>query len=162
MLSMSTFARFVAFNHGLKSNNPKHKFTRNLEKTIFGKNFKNNEEKINFWKMVSFHEFVQRPMRNRKERPSNEDYKIAATILLELINELKITKCIFSGTDWNKFSHIEQVIQSKSSKHFSEKLNGTHPKIISINNEINSKIYFIKHPSSFFSWQKWNLFISQN
>jgi len=162
MLSKSTFARFVAFNHGLQSDSPKHKFTRNLEKTIHGKDFKHQDEKVNFWKMVSFHEFVQRPMRDRKERPSKEDYKIAARILLELINELKITKCIFSGTDWNKFLHIEQAIKSKSIIHFSEKLNGTHPKIIQIKNDINTKIYFIKHPSSFFSWQKWKIFISEN
>jgi hypothetical protein len=160
MLSKYTFARFVAFNHGLKSKDTEHKFARNLEKAILGRPVKNKDERIDFWQSISFHEFVQRPMNNRKERPSKDDYKKAALILIELINELKITKCIFSGTDWNKFSNIAENIKDKKSQYFPSKINGSRPKIIHINNEFNSRIYFIRHPSSFFSWKDWHKFIN--
>jgi len=110
-LSKNTFARFVAFHHGLKSKDTEHRFARNLEKTILGRPVKNKDERIDFWKSVSFHEFVQRPMNSRAERPEKKDYKIAASILIELIDELRITKCIFCGTDWNKFSNINANIK---------------------------------------------------
>lgn len=162
-LEKNDFARVVVYEHGIENPISKRKFARNIEKTI--SNELNSEiEHIEFWENVLFHEYVQRPMKNIKERPTNEDYSNGAKILTELFRILQPNKCIFLGTTWSKFENIKKSIQNHftfNEIHFNTKINNTHPKILHII-ELNLKIYFIKHPSSFYTPELWKDFIKNN
>lgn len=162
ILNKYDFARIVAFEHGIESPIPKRKFARNIEKVISGCSIIQKNKHAEFWQKISFHEFVQRPMINIQERPQKADYKLGASILVEIINQLQVKKCVFLGTQWDKYAAIEKEIEFGKSVHFGFKINNTLPKIIQINNDLKTKIYFIKHPSKFFSWDKWNDFIEHN
>lgn len=161
-LNKYDFARIVAFEHGIELPIPQRKFARNIEGLLLGTKINQPSEHSDFWENICFHELVQRPMDNRKERPSGNDYKIGANILMQIIDKLRIEKCIFLGTEWRKFAELEKEIINKESLHFGFKINNAHPKIIQVQNQQKTKIYFVKHPSSFFSHDKWNEFINSN
>ncbi len=162
LINRYDFGRIVAYDHGIKDPFPSRKFFRNMERTILGKNLNDVKEQELLWERVIFHEFVQRPMSSRSERPTKKDYELGSEILLKIIEEFKIQKCIFSGTEWGKFISIDNFITKKITKSNFPKLNNCYPKTIEIKNNQKTKIYFIKHPSSFFSWEKWNNFMKEN
>lgn len=161
-LDLNDYARVIAFEHGTERISPKQKFAENIEKAVSGKIFKNKEDNLEFWQNIAFHEFVQRPLKNIKIRPTIEDYKLGSKLLLDIIEHLKINKCIFLGTAWYKFSSIANNIEEKESKHFAYKINNSRPKVLHLLNKHQSKIYFIKHPSSYFSWEQWAEFLKNN
>jgi hypothetical protein len=156
------FSRVVAYDHGIDNIIPQRYFARNIEKLIKGRKLSDKNEHINFWENIAFHELVQRPMKTIDERPTKADYELGAKLLNKIIEKLEIETCIFLGTDWNKFASVEKEMINSESLHFPEKINNTHPKVIKLNNNYSSKIYFVKHPSKFFSSDKWNKFILEN
>lgn len=116
-----------------------------------------------FWNKVAYYNFIQTPMKKTKGRPippTKEQKEIGWTTFDKIINILKPDICIFLG--------------NSAAKHFPQKFN-SETKIIStpsddgwVNNSASRKvelqldngkavkIIFIKHPSSFYSWQMWN------
>lgn len=161
-LDKSDFARVVVYEHGIDNPNSNNKFARNIEKT-FGINVHDGKERLNFWKKISFHELVQRPMENVNNRPSIEDYKIGAEVLISIIKIIRPNKCVFLGTTWEKYKSLKNNLENNYSlieSHF-EKVNNSKPKVISIE-QLNTKIYFIKHPSKFYSYNIWKDFIKSN
>lgn len=160
-LNKFDFSRVVAFDHGIFNTAPKRYFARNIEKLIKGKKISEKVEHIEFWESITFHELVQRPMETINERPKKSDYRLGAKLLNKIIEKLEVETCIFLGTDWNKFAAVESELEDFESSHYG-KINNSWPKVIKLNNQYNTKIFFVKHPSKFFSWDKWNQFISEN
>lgn len=160
-LNKFDFSRIVAFDHGIHNTAPQKYFARNIEKLIRGKKITEKSDHIEFWENIAFHELVQRPMESIHERPKKSDYEVGAKLLNKIIEKLEIETCIFLGTDWKKFAAIENELNDFESLHF-EKINNAYPKVIQLKNKFNSKIFFVKHPSKFFSWDKWNQFITEN
>lgn len=161
-LEKNDFARVVAFEHGIENPKPKRIFARNIERTL-GTIFENTDGRIEFWESILFYELVQRPLENNKVRPTKTDYNIGAKVLTSIIQMTKPNKCVFLGTTWSKFAGLKENLESIYSieeKHYG-KINGSIPKTIYIS-ELNTKIYFIKHPSSYFSPDLWKVFIEKN
>lgn len=161
-LDKNDFARVVAYEHGILKPHSERIFARNIERAL-ANDFENENHRINFWESIIFHELVQRPLANKKIRPTKSDYLIGAKVLTSIIKITKPDKCIFLGTSWAKFASLKDCLKldfTIEDKHF-EKRNNAYPKIIIIK-ELNSKIYFIKHPSSFFSPELWKEFIIKN
>ncbi len=161
-LEKNDFARVLAYEHGIENPNSKRIFARNIEKTL-ANDFKSSNERIDFWESLLFHELVQRPLANKKVRPTKSDYNNGAKVLTSIIKIAKPNKCIFLGTTWAKFASLKNSLKLNytiEEKHFG-KMNGANPKTILIK-ELDTKIYFIKHPSSYFSPELWKEFIEKN
>jgi hypothetical protein len=161
-LEKNDFARVVAYEHGIDNPNPKRIFARNIERTL-ADDFENKNDRINFWESILFHELVQRPLAHKKVRPTKSDYDNGSKVLTSIMQITKPNKCVFLGTTWAKFAGLKNSLELNytiEEKHFG-KINGANPKTILIK-ELNTKVYFIKHPSSFFSPELWKDFIEKN
>lgn len=161
-LNQSNFVRELILEHGIEHAYSKQILARNIERT-FGVDFKNEQERIDFWEGIAFHELVQRPLQNNKDRPKKDDYKTGANVLEQVIAFLKPNQCLFFGTDWQKFSSFKEALNDQldvEELHF-DKINNANPKILNIKNW-NTRIYFIKHPSKYYSSSEWKQFIENN
>lgn len=158
-LEKEDFARIVAFEHGIEYSDNKKKLARNIEKTLLSDHSKREK----FWKSITFHELVQRPLAHSKDRPTQKDYEIGSNVLVEIIKFLKPSKSIFLGTTWGKFASLRKELGKDfhiEENHY-DKINNSYPKIIYIH-ELDSKIYFIKHPSKFYTPELWRKFLTKN
>jgi len=129
---------------------------RNLERSIYGKKDIPHADLENLWMCGSLHQYVQRPMKKKNERPSAIDYQKGAFILERIIYTLKPRLCIFLGTDERKISPI-RFIFCKDDDHYYKKINYSCPRVFhySIDGK-NAKMLMIKHTSRYFSWKKWH------
>lgn len=169
MLSDSDFVREIIWGHGLFFKRDSYgvkdsKFARGVERSIFNKSEVLNSESEQLWTYISFHEFVQRPMSNLKEKPSNEDFIQGAKVLKSVINILQPRTCIFYGTSYRKIYPMENEFGVCSIYPKNDKINGAWPSILDINKLDNNHclIICVKHPSQYFSWDLWNKFIIDN
>lgn len=158
------FARYVIREHGLYFTLAKpwptvinSKMARNFERVYFGKKYISDEEKADLWCSVSFHELVQRPMKNVKQRPTKEDYIKGMDVLEGIFEVLKPSYVIFLGTDsikqkyfQKKFGVVPQVGDFK--------INNAIPKTFTLPMH-KLKMLMIKHPSKYFSWHEWHNFL---
>ncbi|TLP70133.1 hypothetical protein [Maribacter sp. ACAM166] len=161
-LEKNDFARVVAYEHGIENPHHKRKFARNIEKTLAPK-FETESDRIGFWESIMFHELVQRPMDNIRSRPNKTDYQNGAKVLRSIIQMVKPEKCVFLGTTWSKFVGLRNNLGESytTSEIGFEKINGAIPRLLK-NDRSNIKIYFIKHPSKFFTPELWKDFILNN
>ena len=124
--------------------------------------FANGDPRI-FWHKIAFYNFIQRAMLKNKEteeneRPSKMDYQIAWEVFFDVVKVIKPENCLFFGVSMvegfnlaaNKMGLKDTYIQ------YGDKINGAYFKYskITINNK-NVNLYFIKHPSKYFSADKW-------
>jgi len=161
------FVRKTCIEQGLKINSDKnyHRFYRNIELMHFGKKI-DKEERGKFWKSVCFHEFVLEPMQSIIDRPTEMQYVKGAEVLIKIINLLKIEKVYFLGSEFKKFETIRNELfkNNFSVETFERKRIGRHfarKRIIKRENNYSTTIYFVKHPSAFFSAKKWHQFVKE-
>lgn len=144
-----------ALNHDSSEN-----FVRNIERAIFCvKNPKNMDKDI-FWQSIMYHNLVLRRMPTLKHRPTFNDYKKGWEAFLELVKELEIEQCIVYGLESKKLKAFKTVLEEQEvsfkNRKLEEKVGRTSPRIIDIEMQnITIKIIFIRHPSAYFSWEKW-------
>ena len=162
MLDDPCFARYVLKEQGLFFTLDQiwqgarvSKLLRGIERALLGKRWVTEPEQERLWTSISFHEFVQRHMKDRYTRPTKGDYQVGAKVLCSVIALLEPSVVLFLGTDWRKFQAIESECECKVQWH--EKINGSSPKIIEMKSDgRGTKIIMIRHPSKYFSWSKWH------
>ncbi|WP_194973653.1 hypothetical protein [Aquiflexum lacus] len=136
---------------------------RNFHKVLFNED---NLDLTRFWELVSFYNFIQRPMDSKSHRPSKEDYQFGWDTFSEVFDFLKPKYCLFIGTGYannlNKNLKIGQKL-NRSSVSCPEMINRTYGKkmIIEDENLNTAKCIFIKHTSKYITPQKWNSFLNQ-
>lgn len=169
MLSENDFVRAVVHEHGLFFSTDwggvwNSKIARGIERSLFNKNDVSNSEREDLWPYISFHEFVQRPMSNLDEKPTDEDFNLGAIIFKDILNVLEPRTCIFYGSSYRKIQTIENEFGVEVEWPTNEQINRTYPKILNIDKGKNkpTRIIFVKHPSSYFSWDLWHQFIVKN
>lgn len=118
-----------------------------------------------FWNSVSYYNFIQRPMDTNKGRPSNQEFYEGWKVFLELIKILKPKTCLFIGT-----SAANSLIDAtKGTDYTCEKvswedyISNAYAKtaILKDKSENETKLVFIRHASSMFSWTKWNDYLQK-
>jgi hypothetical protein len=133
------------------------KIIPNFHKAMFGDNDFDAEK---FWNLVSYYNFIQRPMQTIGERPSPNDFSEGWKTFFDLIKVIRPKTCLFIGV-----LASNQLMSAISESNFickefisGEKINRTHSRKVTLldseNNEIN--ILFIQHTSQYFSWSNWN------
>jgi hypothetical protein len=114
-----------------------------------------------FWNKVGFYNFVQVPMKTNQGRPTKNDYTKGWEHFDEIINIVKHDTCIFLGNSSSQYFSNSLI---KSNTKISSKLTNIgkvnnamfKETEIKLHNGQKVAILFIRHPSNFFSWKKWN------
>lgn len=141
-------------------------YTRNFEKAIFNTHKLNAIKSKQLWHAVAYHNLVLRCMNNLKARPNDNDYELGWKEVFYLFNILNIDQCISYGLEDKKIYALKKAAESMNYKITTKslpKIGRYRPKTIEITmNERVIKLAFIRHPSSFFSWKKWAIFIREH
>ncbi len=135
---------------------------QNLYRALFRTS--NIDRKL-FWSKVAFYNFIQQPMTSTTERPSIDLFAKSYEGFKEVIDKHQVTHCIFLGNTAALYFDRELLGKStfKQVKSEREKVGrfwATHKIITDGTSEI--KIYFIKHPSKYFSWSRWHEYLYRN
>ena len=119
------------------------------------------------WQEIAFYNFVQRPMQYRsdfRERPTFIDFLSGWKTFLTVIDILKPSLCIFVGVAAsNSFNQaFDDLGIFHSTMSWGGQLNNVYkrsPVAISTGGS-KTEILFIKHTSTYFSWEQWNQFLN--
>jgi hypothetical protein len=121
---------------------------------------KNNN--IDFWENVSFYNFIQRNMNKNKninERPNKADFIAGWDSFFKVIEILNPNYCLFFGNSAADYFNESAIKNNKNLNPIvrSEKVGRSYLKHggIEITENKLVELYFIKHPSSYFSKEKW-------
>lgn len=142
--------------------NGRYKFFINASKAIMGDtSFKYSK----LWSNVAFYNFIQTPMVTQKGRPKLENFIKGWGTYIELIKLIKPTHCIFLGsscasTFYKSIIKIENVEFENVNYHIKFGRYWGKKGSITIDG-FKTNITFIKHPSSFFTWQDWYSYLTQ-
>lgn len=134
---------------------------KNTYTAILGKN---EIDTKSFWSNVSFYNFIQRPMNTRKlDGPSKKDYIDGWNVFFELLKTIKPTHCIFlgnSGANYLNTPLSEKKIEISEINLSDEKIGRCWGKFAQIiYDDFPVKLTFIRHPSSYFSPNKWREYL---
>lgn len=116
-----------------------------------------------FWNNYSFYNFIQRPMNMEKgERPTYEDIKKAWGTFTELIPLLNPDRVLFLGNTsadhFNAFASNNEV--KIEAVEWKKKIGRAYAKQAYIyNGDKKIQLDFIKHPSQYFSWERWREYL---
>jgi len=138
----------------------------NLTRAIYNKKDLSQNEMSDFGNEIAFSNIVQRPLKNRKERPTNIDFYNGWKAILEIIKIIKPKNIIVIGVI--SIEILEYLAQEENKEIFGfkkckKKINEASPRKFCIyNNDEHINCIAIRHSSSFFSWNEWHKFIKKN
>lgn len=128
--------------------------------------FRNDEfDSSIFWNLVSFYNFIQRPMETNKGRPGYEDFYHSWFPFLKIIKLLKPRTCLFIGTSAaNSLAHaIQETDFTTEGVKWEDFISNAYAKtaIIKDNDGTETQLIFMRHTSQMFSWSKWNDYLQK-
>ena len=138
----------------------KSKLLSNMHKTLLGSD---EIETKKFWNNVVSTNFIQRALNySYKERPSSDDYTIAWKVLFDLYSLLNPKYCIFFGNSAIHSLKHNIKLSNYQMKEISWdiKIGRYYGYSIKIyNNQDSIDLIFLKHPSSYYSWEPWRKYL---
>ena len=151
------FTRAVIQDLAIERNYYKTRIFPNFHRAIFRTDKFDSEA---FWHLVSFYNFVQRPMNTNKGRPSYDDFYNGWKTFFELAETLNPTTCIFIGTSAvNSLSEAakDAGLEAPEIKK-GDFISNAYPRTAVLWDKSGRphKLVFIRHTSQMFSWRKWN------
>lgn len=143
------------------------KILRNIERCLYSERYPTESKKLTLWAHTAFMNFIQKPMLSAKERPTGEDFRRAWQTFFDVIDVLKPNYCLFGGVSASNYEQTYLAL-AESSGFIASKIKWSETigssafgRTATIHKGNSStRLIFIKHPSSFFSWQKWNSYLS--
>lgn len=156
-----TFTREVISEMAIQRDYYGTRIFQNFHKAIFGND---NFDTEKFYNVISFYNFIQKPMNTNKGRPTYNDFLDSWASFVEVINVLKPTICIFIGT--SAADAFNEYVSKNDIKYTAveriEKIGSNYAKSCSITiDSIDFPIHFIKHTSQYFSWSGWNEYLKR-
>ena len=157
--------RIIHQNHALNYKR-KSGFVRNIERAIFNDENPTVVQKQMLWCSVVYHNLVLRHMPAITDRPKYNDYLSGWTVFLDLARLMDLDQCIVYGLERNKIDALIEMLNANQIPYKYNKLKvrigKSYPKIIYIDLDLKRvKLIFIRHPSSYFSWEKWGLILRE-
>ncbi|TDG37920.1 hypothetical protein EZJ43_02180 [Pedobacter changchengzhani] len=158
--------RAIVNDMALKGNRHKSPFFDNIHRMIFGAADLTEEQKMKFWNNISFYNFIQKPMDSKNGRPRQGDFELGWKNFYELIEVLKPTTCIFlgilAGNHYGagvKYCN-DYTLEVKGWKEFSFGRGKSIHIELSQKDKEETNLYFVQHPSNYFSPTKCNEFLT--
>lgn len=141
-------------------------YFRNFERAYFGASQIERYLANSLWHSVAHFNLVQRAVSSKHERPTREDYKNGWEVAWSVANILNSENIVVFGTEPKKIQTFWQLLSKhkiKADVIESDDLLGsrTKGKAFIIENSNIKKVVFIKHPSSFFKWDKCHEFFEK-
>jgi hypothetical protein len=157
-----TFTREVIEELAIERLYYRTKIFSNLHRTLFG----NDEfDSPTFWNLLSFYNFIQRPMVTNEGRPSYDEFYKSWFLFLDIIKLLKPKTCLFIGTSAaNSFEHaIQNTEFSSDGVKWEDYISNAYAKttILKDKDGNETQLIFIRHTSRMFSWSKWNEYLQK-
>jgi len=148
-------------------NRDEKKIFENIEKTLL-QEAETSGSRQSLWDSVVFYNFIQRYMENKTIRPVSEDFVVGWKVFFDVLQLTRPKYCLFCGVESsNEYGAFKAAIGNGEFQVVEEKRNeaqigNTSPRIIEIEDKDKNriKLIFIRHPSSYFSWEEWGKFIS--
>ena len=160
--NVPTFTREVIEELAIDRNYYGTKIFPNLHRALF----RNDEfDSSVFWNLISFYNFIQKPMDTNKGRPNYDDFHKSWYPFLEIIKIIKPNICLFIGT--SAANSLENAISTTDYKTdgvvWEDFISNAYAKsaIIKDINGIETKLIFIRHTSQMFSWRNWNGYLTK-
>jgi hypothetical protein len=134
----------------------------NLHRALFRND---NFDSTTFWNLVSFYNFIQKPMVTNKKRPSSDEYYNSWFPFLEIVKILNPKTCLFIGT-----SAADSLFQALQNTDFKtegvtreDKISNAFAKtaLLKYREGDETSLIFIRHTSQMFSWEKWNDYLQK-
>ena len=154
-LQKPKFTRRVVSEHAI---NREHRKDRtytfdNLSLLLFGTG---QYERERFWSDVAFYNLVQRPMKDKSERPSGEDFVSGWSTFADVIPILKPSHALFIGVSaFNCFNFTEVQYPEKISRTWARKASiSTGSKTVAL--------IGVQHTSRYFSWCRWRDYLGRH
>lgn len=128
--------------------------------------FRNDDfDSWTFWNLVSYYNFVQRPMDTNKGRPSYDDFYSGWIPFLEIVKLLKPRICLFIGTSAaNSLVHaLQNTDYTTDGVIWEDYISNAYAKTATIKDKEGNttQLIFIRHTSQMFSWSKWNAYLQK-
>lgn len=138
----------------------KNNLIREVEKTVLGRT------ENDFWYDVSYFNLIQRllPSIKGKDRPNYNDIVNGLLVFKEIFKKIEPEFVLFCGVEAAK--HFKAVIEDNDFriddyKNPKTMINRCYPRSFTLNyNNQSVNCFFIKHPSSGYSFEPWRDFIS--
>lgn len=165
-LADKNFTRNRMFGPAMNGD-PTAKIYRNLERSVYGASSIELEKCQSFWNRAAYFNLVQRVMPTIEHRPDRSDYKQGWDVYWEIRKILKPRLSIILGTDLPKIQTFRQLLLKHEITNVTEVESSlplgsrTHGLAFTIAGDSKDAIVFIKHPSSYFSWENCNKFFSE-
>lgn len=135
-------------------------YARNIEKAIFQQGQESLKNAHVLWGNVGYHNLVLRAMSTVKDRPKHKDYIEGWLTVLSLLEILSVDQCIMYGLEGIKIKSLAELCKAQNVEYKYSKIQPavgrSYARVMNIqlkNKYI--KILFIRHPSAYFSWNKW-------
>ncbi|TGD81727.1 hypothetical protein [Hymenobacter wooponensis] len=162
------FTRYFVFDHGFKTPPKPTKFTTALTRALYGRQH-SREQKQRLWSSVAYFNRVQRPMASARARPTQKDYQAAWDTFFAVISLLQPGHCLFAGVEICGYTEEMQAAARRHGYTIDgperrPAIGKTTPRLATVTNAAGeaTRLLFIRHPSSFFSWQKWGRFVDEH
>jgi hypothetical protein len=136
------------------------KLYKNMHLALIGNDTFKSEK---LWSKISSYNFIQKTMHTNKERPTDADFVKSWETFYSLIEVLQPKICLFMGLEACK--SFEMAItksdwKSSGIKH-DIKIGKSYARSVLIHKENQSiEVFFIRHPSQYFSWSSWNKYLN--
>jgi hypothetical protein len=159
--------RLIVKDMAIDGNKGRSDFFPNTYKLLVTDKVYHDNNRHKFWNNVAFYNFIQTPMTNPKIRPQKHEIIEARLNFFDLLATLNPSVCIFLGlkAEQNLNESIKQagytVIEPILWKE--EQINRCYGRygIIEIPEEKRVKLIFVRHPSQYFSFGQWNIFLQK-
>lgn len=151
-----TGLRVTHANHAMQFNR-RSPYVRNIERAIFATRSPTDAQKERFWCAVVYHNLVLDLLASKKHRPKPEQRVAGWRTVLEICERLGIKQCLVYGVE------SVHALKEAAAEHglrcdvyAIQKVGGCFPRHVVIGNgEKQLKLLFVRHPSQYFSWKRW-------
>ena len=139
-------------------------YVRNIERAIFATSRPKDEQKLNLWTSVAYHNLVLEPLRDIEHRPTQGQFRNGWSEVLDLCELLSVEQLLVYGV--GSVNALQEVARSRGVSYRIEKgqkvgrCAARRGLIDTGDSQI--KLLFIRHPSEFFSWRRWGRVIREN
>lgn len=140
-------------------------YVRNIERALFSVSKPTDKQKHWLWTSVVYHNLVLKLLESSRHRPNQSQFRAGWHETLDLCEVLAIEQCLVYGVDSVKA--LKEVAAERNIncriQRVKPMLNRCYPRrgVVS-DGERHLKLLFIRHPSSYFSWDRWAGIIQEN
>lgn len=137
------------------------RFFGNLHRALLGADI-HGERRTTLWRHLAFCNFIQRPMRDSRERPSPDEFFEGWRYLMELLTCLRPTTVLFVGVSAaNAFAGAMAAMGVEHKMNVESMRNGAYPRDFSATFDgMCIRMLAIRHVSQYFAWESWRDYLA--